>query len=192
MVQLTERRAAQGGEKVARVGPVLIGAPRLVRNSSSAVRDNVVVYWASPKGELQLAPDTRITQAKLDQMPEYKGWKRCEAVGAREIQKIGVILSRQEFERKKAMKIQRHILENEEIRQLQVRCRLRIAQGYSRNDQAMNEKILRRAKRSEDMLYAAIVSEFDPTASTTGLFIEGKEQSTSPLAHVGEKPQGIA
>jgi len=173
---------------------VLLRAPAIIkRNSASSLKDNVFVYWASPKGELQAAPDSRITQAQIDRyLPEYKGWKRCEATGHKEIEKVVVILARQEFEHKKQQKVQQHLMENDFIRQLQVRCRLRMAQGYSRNDVKVNEKIMARARNSEKLLYDAIVSEFDPTRRTHALEAEVREQSLSPVAHFGKKHEGIS
>lgn len=167
-------------------------APGVIsRNSSSTVKDNIVVYWASPKGEIQIAPDSRISEAQLRMMPEYRHWRRCEAVGAREIEKISLILSRQAFEQKKRMKVEQHLREKFALDQLKVRCQLRLAQGYSREDVEANRKILATAKHSEDQLYRVIASEFDPALRNTALAIEVKPQSTSPLAHVGQKPQGI-
>ena len=163
----------------------------IVRNSSTTMKDNLVVYLCSPKGEIELAPDGRLTRKQLDKIG-YKGWKRCEAVGAKEIEKVSLILSRQMFEKKKQMKVQQHLREKFALDQLQIRCKLRQAQGYSKNDIEMNAKILQRAQRSEDMLYAAIASEFDPATRTTSLEMEARVQSTSPLAHVGQKVTGIA
>lgn len=168
-------------------------APSIMKlNSSSTTKDSVVVYWASPKGEIQLAADTRITEAQLRRMPEYKHWRRCEAKGAREIEKISLILSRQLFEQKKQMKVEQHLREKFALDQLQIRCKLRLAQGFSKNDAELNKKILERARKSEDALYRVIVSEFDPAMRTTSLAIEARAQSTSPLAHVGNKRVGLA
>lgn len=168
-------------------------APGVIkRNSSSTTKDNVVTYWASPKGEIMLAPDSRITEAQLRRMPEFKHWRRCEAVGVREIEKISLILSRQLFEQKKKMKVEQHLREKFAIDQLMVRARLRMANPYSKNDVEANNLILKRAKRSEENLYRVIASEFVPERRTTGLAMEVRAQSTSPLAHVGEKATGIA
>lgn len=183
-IAVREGRAAHGGAR--QVAPAFIR-----RNSSSAVSDRKVIYFASPKGELMLAPDSRITQAQIERWPEFKGWKRCEATGSKEIEKVAVILARQEFERKKLMKIEQHIRESEWLKQLQVRCKLRRAQGYSKNDVAYNEKILKRAERSERVLYDAIAAEFDPNHRSTALQIEIKEQSTSKLASIGQKATGM-
>ena len=170
----------------------MTGAPSVIRNSSSATRDSVFVYWASPKGELQQAIDSRITEAQLQRWPEYRHWRRCEAVGPKEIEKVSIIISRQMWEKKKQMKIAQHMREIDEMKQLGYRCRIRMAQGYSKNDVEMNERNLKRVKRAEDNLYKLICSEFDPTIRTQILEMEVKEASASKLAHVGNKVQGVA
>lgn len=169
-----------------------MSAPFIInRNSASATSDRTVVYLCSPKGEIELAPDGRLTQTQLDKIG-YKSWRRCEATGVREIERLSIILARQEFERKKKMKVEQHMREKFELDQLKVRCQLRIAQGYSKNDEELNSRILKRANQAEENLYKVIASEFDPACRTTALAIEVREQSTSPLAHVGQKTTGIA
>ena len=162
-----------------------------VRNSASAAKDNVVVYLCSPKGEIELAPDNRLTQVQLEKIG-YKHWKRCEATGAREIEKLSLILSRQLFEQKKKLKVQQHLREKIALDQLVIRCRLRLAQQYSPKDVEVNERILKRAKKNEDDLMRLVCSEFDPAGRNTALAIEVSPQSTSPLAHVGQKATGIS
>jgi hypothetical protein len=166
-------------------------APGLVRSSGTAAKDNRVVYLCSPKGEIELAPDGRMTQPQLDKIG-YKGWRRCEAVGAREIEKISLILSRQHWERKKLEKVQQHLREAEELKQLQIRCKLRAAQGYSKNDAEMNQRILRRAENTENNFLSMIATQFNPDARTTALQIELKEKSTSQSAGFGQKAEGLA
>ena len=173
-------------------GPMPRRAPAFIsRNSASSGKDNTVVYLVSPKGEIELAPDGRLTQSQLDKIG-YKHWRRCEATGPREIEKISLIISRQMFEQKKKLKVQQRLREKAELDQLVVRCRLRLAQGYSKADVEINERLLKRARKNEDDLMRIICSEFDPANRTSALDIELKEQSTSPLAHVGHKPQGVA
>ena len=165
--------------------------PRVItRNSASASKDNIVVYCVSPAGEIELAPDNRLTQTQLDKIG-YKHWRRCEATGAREIEKLSIILARQMFEQKKKMKVQQHLREKVELDQLVIRCKLRLAQGYSKADVEINERILKRARKNEEDLMRLVCSEFDPAGRTTALAVELKSQSTSPLAHVGEKAQGL-
>lgn len=164
--------------------------PGIVRSNRTATKDNVVVYLCSPKGEIELAPDGRLTQAQLDKIG-YKGWRRCEAVGAREIEKISLIISRQMFEKKKLMKVQQHLREKADLDQLMVRCKLRRAQGYSKNDVELNERILKRAQRTEDNFMRMIASQFNPESRTTALQMELKPQSTSASASIAQKPEGI-
>lgn len=166
-------------------------APGIVRSNSTANKDNVFVYWVSPKGEIQPAADSRISQEQLNRWKEYRHWRRCEAVGAREIEKISLILSRQLWEKKKAEKVQQHLREKAELDQLAFRCKLRLAQGFSKNDEEMNKKILARAQRSEDALMNLIASEFDPSMRTTALQMEVKPKSTSPVANLGQKQEGL-
>jgi len=128
----------------------------------------------------------------LQRWPEYRHWRRCEAVGPKEIEKVSVIISRQLWEKKKQMKVQQRIREKFELDQLAVRAKLRIAQGFSKNDEEMNRRILQRAEENEANLMKLIVSEFDPTTRTTALDMEVRPQSTSRLAMVGQKAQGVA
>jgi len=74
---------------------------------------------------------------------------------------------------------------------LVARCRIRRAQGYSKKDVEVNELILRRAQKNEDDLMRLIASEFTPEIRTSALEMEVRPSSTSPLAHVGQKPQGL-
>ena len=164
----------------------------MVRNSSSVTKDSVFVYWVSPKGEIQPAADSRITEAQLQRWPEYRNWRRCEAVGPKEIEKVSIIISRQMWEQKKNLKVQQHLREKFELDQLMVRCKLRKAQGYSKNDAEMNDRILKRAQKNEEALMRLICSEFDPTMRTTALEMEVREQSASKLAFVGRKHEGVA
>ena len=161
-----------------------------IRNSAQATSDNVVVYCVSPKGEIELAPDNRLTQTQLDKIG-YKHWRRCEATGAREIERVSLILSRQLWEQKKKLKVQQHLREKAALDQLVARCRIRRAQGYSKKDVEVNERILRRAQKNEDDLMRLIASEFTPEIRTSALEMEVRPSSTSPLAHVGQKPQGL-
>jgi hypothetical protein len=166
-------------------------APAVVRSSATATKDSVFVYWVSPRGEIQPAADSRITEAQLQRWPEYRHWRRCEAVGAREIEKVSLIISRQHWERKKLEKVQQHMREIEDMKQIGVRCRLRMAQGYSKKDVEVNEKNLKRVQRAEDGLMRLITSEFAPGVRTTALAIELAPQSTSPVAHIAQKWEGI-
>jgi len=162
------------------------------RNSASAVRDDIVVYWASPSGQLQIAPDSRITQEQLSRMREYRHWRRCEAVGAREIEKISLIISRQMFERKKQQKVQQALREMDLVKQAQISAKLRAAVNFSKNDVELNKTLEKRWAAREAAALAVIASEFAPDRRTTALEMELRPKSTSKLAHFAQKPEGIA
>ena len=149
--------------------------------------DKTVAYYAHPSGRLILAPDTRMSpqQAGLD-----ANWRRCEAVGVREIEKISLILSRQAFEEKKARTVMQHLREKEFIDQVKIRCKLRIAQAFSKNDASINQQIYRKIEAREDQLYRLIASEFDYSARNTALDVELHEQPNLPH-HLGKKPAGV-
>lgn len=167
-------------------------APGAVRSSATAASDRTFVYWVSPKGEIQPAADTRITEAQLQSWPEYRHWRRCEAVGAKEIEKISLIISRQHWERKKLEKVQQHLREAEELKQLQIRARLRRAQQYSKDDAELNDRIYKRAQKTESNFLTMIATSFSPDIRTTALQIEMTSKSTSPVASIGQKREGIA
>jgi hypothetical protein len=167
-------------------------APGVVRSNSTSTSDRTFVYWVSPKGEIQPAADTRITESQLQSWPEYRHWRRCEATGAKEIEKISLIISRQHWERKKLEKVQQHLREADELKQLQIRAKLRKAQGFSKNDVEMNDRILRRAESTENNFLTMIATSFTPDCRTTALQVELKEKSTSALAGVANKREGIA
>lgn len=167
-------------------------APGIVRSGRTATSDRVLVYWVSPKGDIEVAPDTRISEAQMRRMAGYEHWRRVEAVGAREIEKVSLIISRQLWEKKKQMTVQQRLREKFTIDQLAIRARLRAAQGFSKNDVSINRQILERAKKNEDALMELIVSEFVPEKRRSALEMEIREASTSRLALVGAKKQGLA
>jgi hypothetical protein len=167
-------------------------APGVVRSNATAASDRTFVYWVSPKGEIQPAADTRITEAQLQSWPEYRHWRRCEAAGAKEIEKISLIISRQHWERKKLEKVQQHLREAEELKQLQIRARLRRAQQYSKDDAELNDRIYKRAQRTESNFLTMIATSFSPDIRTTALQIELKPKSTSPVANIAQKREGLA
>lgn len=183
VVEGRKTHGAQGGR--------VYGAPVILNtNSSSATRDDRFVYFVNQKGEIMPAPDSRVTAQQCGLDPAK--WRRFEAQGAKEIEKISLMLSKQMFEKKKNMKVQQHLRERFTLEQLKFRCKLRAAQGFSLNDAELNKKILARAERAENALYDCIASEFDPNHRNTALAIEVKPQSTSKLAHINQKRMGIA
>ena len=167
----------------------------LSRNSATNERDNVLVYYACSDGTLMLAPDTRVSPSQCGLDP--KRWRRCEANGAKEMEAVSVILARQEFEKKRRMKVGRALRELEFLRQSRVGARLRASMNYSANDVRANLLQERRWAAREDYYLNIIASEvdpsqaFDPTRRTTMLEVEMAPRSLSPLSHVNCKPTGI-
>ena len=172
-------------------GVVVNRFPGIVGSGRNVTRDTVFVYWVSPKGEIEAAADTRISESQLRRLPGYRHWRRCEAVGAREIEKVSSIISRQMWEKKKLMTVQQRIREIDFLKQLAGRARLRAAQSFSKNDVSINHQLIDKVRRHEDGLMDLICSEFDPTARRTALEIEVKPESTSKLALVGRKREGL-
>ena len=167
----------------------------LSRNSATTQKDNTLAYFACADGTLMLAPDTRVSPQQCGLDP--KRWRRCEAHGAREMEAVSVILARQEFEKKRRMKVEKAIRELDFLRQSRAGARLRAAMNYSPNDVRANNLQEMRWKAREDHYLAIIASEldpsqaFDPTKRTTMLEVERTAKSTSPLANVNQKPTGI-
>lgn len=169
-----------------------VRAPSVVRSNATAASDRTFVYWVSPKGEIQPAADTRITQSQLQSWPEYRHWRRCEATGAKEIEKVSLIIARQHWEKKKLMKVQQHLREAEELKQLQIRCRLRRAQNFSKSDAELNAKVLKRAEHTESNFLKMVATSFSPDIRTTALQMEITPKSTSRVAGIAQKVEGIA
>lgn len=151
-------------------------------------KDNVFVYFAHVSGRLIPAPDSRMRPEQCGLNPVE--WKRCEAAGAREIEKVSIILSRQEWEGRKARHVQMKLREMEFLKQRAVSARLRRATGFSPKDVAMNEKLEKRWRRKEDEAIALIVSEFDPAKRDTALSVELRDAPVVPH-HLGQKSQGV-
>lgn len=167
----------------------------LSRNSATTEKDNILAYFACADGTLMLAPDTRVSPQQCGLDP--KRWRRVEAHGAREMEQVSVILARQEFERKRRMKVERALREVEFLRQSRAGARLRASMNYSPNDVRANQLQERRWAIREDHYLNIIASEidpsqgFDPTSRTTMLEVEMAPKSTSSLANVNQKPTGI-
>jgi hypothetical protein len=167
----------------------------LSRNSATTQKDNVLAYFACADGTLMLAPDTRVSPAQCGLDP--RKWRRVEAHGAHEMEQVSVILARQEFEKKRRMKVERALRELEFLRQSRAGARLRASMNYSANDVRANQLQERRWAIREDYYLNIIASEidpsqgFDPASRTTMLACEAEEQSRGPLAHINQKPTGI-
>ena len=152
-------------------------------------KDSTVAYFVNAAGKIVPAPDSRVSPAQCGLGPE---WRRCEATGAREIEKVSLALSRQRWEEKKQRTVQQHLREKAFIDQVRARCRIRAAQSFSENDVSINRQIQKKIEAREEALYQLIVSEFDMTNRHTAFDMELSEQSTSPLANGAKKRQGIA
>ncbi len=174
----------------------VVGVPGILKsNSSTAARDNVVAYFSSVDGTLMLAPSTNISPQQCGLDP--RRWRRFEAVGAREIERISVILARQEFEHKRKLKVNQAIRELEFLNQAEAGARIRRAMNYSKADVAANALQEKRWAARREAALSAIASEvnsssgFDSQKRTVYLEMEVHEQSNSPLASVGRKKVGI-
>jgi hypothetical protein len=157
-------------------------------NAKPTQSDRVVAYFVSIKGEKMLAPDTRVSVIDCGLHPLQ--WRREEAVGAKEIERLSVDLSRQLWDKKRGMTAAQHLREKKFIDEVKIRCRLRIAQAYSENDAAMNRRILTSIEKREEDLVSMIVSTFDVSKRTSALAIEISPESVNPHS-LGKKRAGI-
>lgn len=151
--------------------------------------DKVFVYAVNAAGKIIPLPDTRMTLEQCGLSPTL--WRRCEAVGAKEIEQVSLVISRQMWEEKKQRTVSQRLREKAFLDQLRVRCRLRSAQSFSKNDVSLNQQIEKKCQRHEDDLINLIVSEFDPTRRHTALEMEISERPIVPH-RLGKKREGIA
>lgn len=150
--------------------------------------DNVFVYFAHQSGRLVGAPDSRMKPEQCGLDP--KQWRRCEAVGVREIERISIILSRQLWEEKKARHVGQKLRELAFLQQREASARLRRAQVFSPNDQKVNENLERRWRMKQDQLLALVATEFKPENRHTALEVELQDAPINPH-HLGQKRQGV-
>ena len=153
-----------------------------------AVSDKVFCYFAHASGRLVPAPDTRMRPEQCGMDPRH--WERCEAVGAKEIERVSLILSRQIFEDQKARKVGQILREMEFLKQRAVSARLRRATNFSPKDVQANERLEQRWKRKQDLMLAVVVSEFDATKRNAALEVELRDAPVNPH-HLGHKRQGV-
>jgi hypothetical protein len=151
--------------------------------------DSVFVYFAHQSGRLMAAPDTRMK-------PEHCGlnsrhWRRCEAVGRKEIERVSLILSRQLWEDKKARHVGQKLREMAFLQEREVSAKLRRAQSFSPNDATKNAEQEKRWKRRQDELTTLIAQEFKPENRHTALDIELHEAPINPH-HLGKKHEGVS
>jgi hypothetical protein len=152
--------------------------------------DKTFVYYCNAAGDIIPAPDTRMSVAQSGMNPFV--WRKCEAHGAKEIERVSLIMAEQAFNKKKQMTAGQHLREKASLDQLKVRAKLRIAQAFSEHDVRRNKQILAMAEARENKLLRVITSEFDPSKRTTALSIELEEESTSKLRQFGKKKVGIS
>jgi hypothetical protein len=153
-------------------------------------KDTTFSYWAHISGKLWVAPAVGMTPkvAGLN----AKEWRYCEAVGAHEIEKVSLLISKQMWQEKKDRHVGQKLREMALIKDRQMAARLRGASGFSPQDEAANKKSEARWKMREDEALRLICSEFNPTNRATFLDMELTPESTSPLRNVGAKRQGCA
>jgi hypothetical protein len=151
--------------------------------------DSVFVYFAHQSGKLMGAPDTRTKPEDCGLDPSQ--WRLCEAVGAKEIEKVSLILSKQLWEQKKARKVSQILREMDFLKQRAVSARLRRASGFSLNDAKMNERLEKRWNQKQDQMLSLIVQEFKPENRHTALDVELAPAPINPH-HLGQKRQGVS
>ena len=151
--------------------------------------DSLFVYFARADGHLMPAPDTRmrVEQCGLDP----KKWRRCEALGAREIERVSLILSKQAWEQKKARKVGQILREMDFLKQRAVSARLRRAVNFTAKDAQVNERLEQRWNQKQDAMLALIAEEFRPEARNTALEMELRDAPINPH-HLGQKKVGVS
>ena len=154
------------------------------------MRDNTFAYFCNQAGRIIPAPDTRMSPVQCGLDPA--NWKRCEAVGAREIEKVSLIISRQLWEEKRNREVGKKLREMQFLRQMEIKAKLQRLKNFSPKDVHVNEQLERDWKRKQNGLITLIESEFIPERRNTALDVEIHEQSTSPSAGIFQKRAGVA
>jgi hypothetical protein len=150
--------------------------------------DSVFVYFAHQSGKLIAAPDTRMRPEQCGLNPAE--WRRCEAVGIKEIEKVSLILSKQMFEAKKARHVTMKLREMDFLKQRAVSARLRRAGGFSENDVKMNERLEKSWNQKQDEVLKLIAQEFKAENRNTALDMELQDMPINPH-HLGKKREGV-
>ena len=151
--------------------------------------DAIFVYFSHQSGRLIPAPDTRMTPLQCGLDP--KQWRRCEAKGPHEIEKVSLILSKQAWEEKKNRKVTQILREMDFLKQRAASARLRKATNFSAKDVQMNERLEKRWDQKQNAMLALIVSEFDPTKRDTALEMELRDAPINPH-RLGQKRTGVS
>ncbi len=153
-----------------------------------AISDKTFVYFAHQSGRLIPAPDTRMSVIQCGLDPNV--WRRCEAVGAKEIEKVSIILSRQAWETKKERKISQILREMNFLKQRAVSARLRRAVNFSPKDVQVNARLEKKWDAKQDQMLRLICEEFKPESRNTALEMEMRDAPINPH-HLGHKRTGV-
>ena len=119
-----------------------------------------------------------------------RDWKRCEAVGVKEIEKVSLILSRQAWEEKKNRKVAQILREMDFLKQRAASARLRKATNFSPKDVRMNAQLEKRWDEKQELMLRLVCEEFRPENRNTALEMELRDAPINPH-HLGQKRQGV-
>ena len=97
----------------------------LILGSRQTESDRVVAYFVNIKGEKMLAPDTHVSVQQCGLHPLQ--WRREEAVGAKEIERLSRDLSAQLWEKKRKQTAGQHLREKKFIEIGRASCRERVS-----------------------------------------------------------------
>src|SRR5512146_234293 len=140
--------------------------------SHSTTTDETLVYYVSPAGEIQLAPDNRAVNPAL---VGRKGWHVFEAKTAREKEDVATRMAAQLWVKKKDMEVSRHMREQAKRNELRASAKIRLANPKSELDALCNKKIIEKLDEDDQKFFKLLAEEFDPAKRTSGLEIEWKE-----------------
>jgi len=150
--------------------------------------NETLVYYVSPSGEYQLAPDNRITDpAKVGR----KGWHAFEAKTAKEKEYVAAKMAEQLWKKKKDMEVAKHMREAAKRNEIRASARLRLANPKSPLDALCNQKTIEKLDEDEAKFFKFLTEEFDPNKRTSGLEIEWKDAPIGNAAR-GEKRAGLS
>lgn len=155
--------------------------------SRPANHNETLLYYVSPSGEIQLAPDNRITNPRK---VGRKGWHCFEAKTAKEKEDVAVRMAEQLWKKKRDMEVQQHMREAAKRNELRASARLRLCNPKSKLDELCNQKIIDRLDEDEQKFFKLLSDEFDPSKRTSGLEIEWKEAARGFAAR-GDKRAGL-
>jgi len=155
--------------------------------SRPANHNETLTYYVSPSGEIQLAPDNRITDPSR---VGRAGWHCFEAKTTKEKEDIAIRMSEQLWKKKRDLEIQQHMREAAQRNELRASARIRLAKSPTKLDALCNQKIIARLDEDEQKFFKLLTDEFDPTKRTSGLEIEWKDAAIG-FASRGDKRAGL-